>query len=51
MLPPDACFLTESLRLITKGPLADDNNETLKEQRLFYQQRGIKVEPATSIIG
>lgn len=42
--------LTEAVRLITKGPIADDNDETLNELRLFYRQRGIKVEPTSDII-
>lgn len=43
-------FLTEYVTLITKGPMVDDNDETLNELRLFYGKRGIKVEPSSDII-
>ncbi len=46
----DSYFLTEAVRLITKGPIVDDNDETLNDLRLFYRQRGIKVEPTSDII-
>jgi len=50
MISVDQYFLTEYVTLITKGPMVDDNDETLNELRLFYGKKGLKVEPSTDII-
>ena len=46
----DTYFLTEAVRLITKGPIADEDDPVLKDLKEFYQERGIHVEPSSEII-
>ena len=43
-------FLTESVRLITKGPIADEDDPVLKDLKEFYRERGIHVKPSSDII-
>ena len=46
----DAYFLTEAVRLITKGPIAGKDDPVVKDLKEFYRQRGIHVEPSSDII-
>ena len=50
MSDKDTYFLTEAVRLITKGPIADEDDPVLKDLKEFYQERGIHVEPSSDII-
>ena len=43
-------FLTEAVSLITQGSIADDNDETLNDLRLYYDKQGITVKPSSEII-
>ncbi len=50
MSDKDTYFLTEAVLLVTKGPLAGEDNEVVKDLKEFYQERGIHVEPSSEII-
>lgn len=50
MIGKDTYFLTEAVRLITKGPIVGEDDPVVKDLKEFYQERGIHVEPSSDII-